>query len=71
MTDTPRCDYVPLWSDASHQCANDAVVKVFRRHKAGINPEYKDRCLAHANGAFGPAIAAYWDRDKEKWHPTD
>lgn len=71
MNEIPRCDYIPMWSSTEHRCPNDAAFKVFRSHGAGINPVYKDRCLQHTAGAFGPAIAAYWDPDREKWRPTD
>ncbi len=73
MADTPRCDFVPIrmWIGEGDRCENPAQVKVLRSHGAGINPVYKDRCIAHAIGALGPAIAAYWDPDREEWLSTD
>ena len=71
MTDTPRCDYVPMWSNAEHRCPKSAQFKVFRSHGAGVNPVYKDRCVAHAVTALGAGVAAYWDTDREEWRPTD
>ncbi len=71
MTGEPRCDYVPMWSSPEHQCSHEALVRVLRRHRAGVNPEYKDRCLAHAASAFGPQIVAYRDPDNGGWRPTD
>jgi hypothetical protein len=71
MTGTPRCDYIPMWSGNEHRCTNEARLRVFKRHAAGVNPVYKDRCLVHASGAFGPGIAAYWDSNLNEWRPTD
>lgn len=71
MTGEPRCDYIPLWSCDEHRCPNPAQFKVFRSHGGGVNPVYKDRCMTHASGAFGPAIAAYWDPDTKEWRPAN
>lgn len=70
MTGTPRCDYIPMWSSSDHRCAKPALVRVLWSHGAGINPVYKDRCLAHASGEFGPHIAAYWDTESGEWKPA-
>ena len=71
MNEKPRCDYIPMWSNTEHRCPSDAAFRVFRSHGASINPVYKNRCISHAAGALGPAIAAYWDSEAGEWRPTN
>ena len=65
MTGEPRCHHIPLGSSPEHRYTNKALVRALRRHRAGFDPEYKDRCLAHPVSAFGPVIVAFRIRAAE------
>lgn len=70
-TGDPRCDYVPRPGNAAHRCDRPAVVRVLYRHGAGVNPEYRERCLVHAAGHLGPGVGALWDPLHREWVGTD
>ena len=71
MNENSRSDCIPVWSSVEHRCLNDAAFKVFRSHGAGINSVGRNRCIADAAGAFGPATAVYRDPEAEVWQPTN
>ncbi|MCZ6663416.1 MAG: hypothetical protein O6951_10915 [Actinobacteria bacterium] len=70
MTGKSRCDYFPLGSRREHRCTNKALVRVLGKHEAGIDPEHKDRCLAHAVSVLDSVIVAFRDPDSGEWQPT-
>ena len=69
--DTPRCDYIPLWSTEDSRCSNPASVRVLHSHNAGIDPEYRNRCLIHVRQQLGPSVAAVWDTVEQAWLSVD
>ena len=71
VTGDPRCDYVPRPGNAAHRCDRPAVVRVLYRHGAGVNPQYRERCLVHAAGHLGPGVGALWDPLRREWVGTD
>jgi hypothetical protein len=67
----PRCDYVPRPGNSGHRCPQPAVMRVLCRHGGGAQPEYRDRCLLHAQGHIGPRVGAVWDGLRRLWVPID
>ena len=70
MAGEPRYHHIPLGSSPEHRCTNKALVRALGKHEAGIDPEHKDRCLAHAVSVLDSVIVAFRDPDSGEWQPT-
>jgi len=46
-------------------------VRVLHSHNAGIDPEYRNRCLIHVRQQLGPSVAAVWDAVEQAWVAVD